>query len=253
MIWVSRRDVTDDDPDYVKLRRPETRVSLFVRNAAREDFVYAGELSHSTLRPIKDPKTGKPQLRFLWTLNHQLPDDLLQELTFGSTEAGRQSRTAKRGRPSRSRMPSTFDEFRKAYSYAVGAVSDRMVVPEHYNYQVRLSRLLRDRGVVVEMERDFVDVAFKIAGKEFIGEIKVTRNLTLPQAFRAPLGQVIEYGHLLFPELPHLIIFLDQVLDPKRVAIASAYGISVAIAQEEGFRVLNPGISPPELLAVFPQ
>ncbi len=59
-------------------------------------------------------------------------------------------------------MPRSFDEFRKAFSYAVGAVSDRLVVPEHYNYQVLLSRFLQDRGLSVAMERDFVDVAFTI-------------------------------------------------------------------------------------------
>jgi hypothetical protein len=53
---------------------------------------------------------------------------------------------------------------------------------------------------------------FVLSGwREFIGEIKVTRNLTLAQAFRAALGQLLEYGHLLFAEPPHLIIFLSSL------------------------------------------
>jgi hypothetical protein len=148
-------------------------------------------------------------------------------------------------------MPSTFDEFRKAFSYAVGAVSDRIVVPEHHNYQVHLARFLKTQNVPVEMERDFIDVVFTLNGQLFIGEIKVTTNLTVPQAFRTALGQVIEYAHLLFPELPHMIIFLDQVLDPKRVAIASAYGITVIAFTNGAFTVLNPSSAPPQLLAAF--
>jgi len=134
----------------------------------------------------------------------------------------------------------------------VGAVDDRIIVPEHYNYQVRLSNFLKDHGVAVEMERDFVDVTFTIDGKQFIGEIKVTRNLTVPQAFRTALGQVIEYGHLLFPEVPQMIIFLDQVLDAERLRIATKFEITVIALSEGKFVILNPSVCPPELLAVMP-
>jgi Domain of unknown function (DUF3427) len=212
LIWVTRRGVTEEDQNYVRLRRSDTRVSLFVRNNPREKFFYAGELSHSDHKPITDPRTGKPQLRFVWSLKQRISDQLLQELTLGVTSGTRPPHSArkKNGSP-RSRMPSSFDEFRKAFSYAVGAVSDRIVVPEHYNYQVRLAKFLRERGTTVEMERDFVDVAFSIGDSAFIGEIKVTRNLTLPQAFRTALGQVIEYAHLLFPEMPSLSYGETQV------------------------------------------
>lgn len=249
--WASRRGVLEEDVDYVRLRHADTRVSLFVRNNPNEKFVYAGELSYLNHSSVIDTKSGKPQLRFLWSLKEILADRLLEELTFGVTSAAPSSRVkTKQSESRRSRLPSSFDEFRKAFSYAVGAVSDRIVVPEHYNYQVRLAKFLRERGVTVEMERDFVDVAFAIGGRTFIGEIKVTRNLTLPQAFRTALGQVIEYAHLLFPRLPHMIIF-DQVLDAQRVAIATAYGITVVAFAEGEFRVLNPSVSPAELLAVL--
>jgi len=46
------------------------------------------------------------------------------------------------------------------------------------------------------MEKDFVDVSFSVDEQDFIGEIKVTRNLTLAQAFRAALGQLLDYSHI---------------------------------------------------------
>jgi hypothetical protein len=251
LVWVTRRNVSEDDPDYVNLRRHTTRVSLFVRTNADEKFVYVGELSHVDHKPIVDLRTGKSQLRFVSSLKQRIPDQLLQELTLGAPHPRRPRAAAKPGGSSRSRMPSTFDEFRKAFSYAVGAVSDRIVMPEHHNYQVHLARFLKAQHVPVEMERDFIDVVFTLDGQLFIGEIKVTTNLTLAQAFRTSLGQVIEYAHLLFPELPHMIIFLDQVLDPRRVAIASAYGITVIAFTNGAFTVLNPSSAPPQLLAAF--
>jgi hypothetical protein len=127
-----------------------------------------------------------------------------------------------------------------------------LVLANHnHNYQVHLARFLNTQKIPAGMERDFIDVVFTLDGQLFIGEIKVTTNLTVPQAFRTALGQVIEYAHLLFPELPHMIIFLDQVLDPRRVAIASGYGITVITFTNGTFTVLNPPSAPPQLQAAF--
>jgi hypothetical protein len=128
---------------------------------------------------------------------------------------------------------------RKAYSYVLGT-AERTVVPEHQNYQVRLSQYLKDRGVTAEMEKNFVDVSFSVDGVSFIGEIKVTRNLTLAQAFRTALGQLLEYSYLLFPEPPHLIMFLDQKLDEKRLRLASDLKIAVVFGDGAEFVLLNP-------------
>lgn len=113
LLWVSRRDVTVDDPDYLNLSAPDTRVSIFVRNQPREDFAYLGEAHSRDPRPIKAPKTGRSQLRFIWNLTHLVPDKLLQDLNL-------ESRTSSGSRvlpttPKRSRMPSSFDEMKKAY------------------------------------------------------------------------------------------------------------------------------------------
>ncbi len=47
--------------------------------------------------------------------------------------------------------------------------------------QVRLSRFLKAQNILVDMERDFIDVVVELCGRPFIGEIKATTNLTNPQ------------------------------------------------------------------------
>lgn len=63
-IWVTRRDVTEEQENYVNLRSDETRVSLFVRTNPREDFAYLGELEYKEHHPFKDPASGRPQFVF---------------------------------------------------------------------------------------------------------------------------------------------------------------------------------------------
>jgi len=250
-IWVTRRDVTEDHKDYVNLRVPGTRVSLFVRTTTGENFVYAGELDYLEHTPFKDPSSGRPQLRYVWRLKNPLPEPLYQELTFGLPKT---SKTAIAGKAvpgkGHSRAPSSFDELRKAYSYVLGA-AERTVIPEHQNYQVRLSQFLKERGVNAEMERNFVDVSFSLGGEDFIGEIKVTRNLTLAQAFRTALGQLLEYGHLLFAEPPRLIMFLDQKPDDRRLQLATNLKIAVILGNDTGFILLNPKSCDPGLKKIF--
>lgn len=100
------------------------------------------------------------------------------------------------------------------------------------------------------MERDFIDVAFT-ACETYIGEIKVTRNLTVAQAFRTALGQVIEYCYLRCNGSPHMILFFDRPLDPGRLKIASTYDITVVVSDGEEFVLQNPEIASPALTAIF--
>lgn len=246
-IWVTRRDVTEDHRDYVNLRLPETRVSLFVRTNSQEEFVYAGELEYLEHASFKDPSTGRPQMRYAWHLKNPVPEPLYQELTFGLPKGSKRvagPRPAPKG--AHSRAPSSFDELRKAYSYVLGT-AERTVVPEHRNYQVRLSQFLNDRGVAAEMEKNFIDVSFTIGEENYIGEIKVTRNLTIAQAFRTALGQLLEYGYLLFEKPPRLVMFLDQRLDEKRLRLASALNIAVVFGDDSNFVLLNPEACRPVL------
>ena len=239
-VWVTRRGVEDTDPDYVNLRDAECRVSLFVRTNPGEQFLYAGELHYQGHKPISDQKSKKPQLEFIWDLRNPLPDTLLQELTLGlPSMPSRAKRPPTDGRPSRG--PSSFNELMKDYSYALG-IAERTVVPEHQHYQVRLKKYLSQHGVTAEMEKDFVDVSFSLEGEDFVGEIKVTRSLTLPQAFRASLGQILDYAHLMFDRPPRMIIFLDQKLDDRRTALACSLGIAVVVEDGDDFLLMNsPG------------
>jgi hypothetical protein len=61
-IWVTRRDVTEDHKDYLNLRVPETRVSLFVRTIrlqARTSFMQVSWNIESTLHSKILPVAGR--------------------------------------------------------------------------------------------------------------------------------------------------------------------------------------------------
>lgn len=245
-IWVTRRGRGENHPDYVRLRQPETRVSLFVRAQPKEPFAYLGELDYATHTEFRDEATGDLQQSYTWRLRQPLSDALLVELTFGVERTTKRHRSAlgPAGVTRRGRRPASLDEYKKAYSYAVGA-GDRTVIPEHYNYQVRLNKYLEGRGVGAEFETGFIDVTFMAGGQPFIGEIKVTTHLSLPEAFRTAIGQLIEYAHLKFEKPPGMVMFLDHRLDERRVALASKYAITVIVEQQGRYVVLNPEVAPP--------
>jgi hypothetical protein len=243
-IWVTRRGRGENHPDYVRLRQADTRVSLFARNRPGEPFVYLGELEYAAHTEFRDESTGDLQQSYTWRLRDPLPEELLAELTFGVGQTPKLRRGAERtpSNARKGRRPATLDEYKKAYSYAVGA-SDRTVIPEHHYYQVRLRQHLKAQGVEAVFEKDFIDVAFTTGGRLFIGEIKVTTHLSLPEAFRTALGQLIEYAHLKHEIPPGMVMFLDHRLDERRVALATKYEITV-IAEESGqYVVLNPEVA----------
>ena len=114
------------------------------------------------------------------------------------------------------------------------------MIPAHHNYQVRLRRFLLARGVEANMEKNFVDVDFKLEGEHYIGEIKVTTYLTPQQAFRAAVGQVVEYAYLSFERIPHMIIFLDHSPEERRLALAEKLDIAVIVERGRKFSLLCP-------------
>jgi hypothetical protein len=194
-------------------------------------------------------------MRFFWRLKNRLPDLLLEELTFGlPTKRARgtalsKSKAKSEPTQNKSRAPSNFDELKKAYSYVLGT-AERVVVPEHQNYQVNLTRYFVKRGIAAEMEKDFLDVSFVVGKEKFIGEIKVTRNLTLSQAFRAVLGQLLDYSDML-TDPSQMVMFLDQALDERRLTLATSLHIAVVFTDGERFRLLNPSVTTPTLKALF--
>ena len=138
----------------------------------------------------------------------------------------------------------------EAISYVLREVK-RDVTPTHRLYQQRLGTWLKGRGVTPMFEENFVDVRFTLDGAEFIGEVKPSKNLSLDEAFRIALGQVLFYGFVSCDSLPGMIVFLDREPDEKRLRLASKLGVSVVVAIEEGkFKLLNPEVAQP-LASVF--
>ncbi len=237
LLWITRRGRGEGHEDYVRLRQPDTRVSLFVRNSPGEGFVYAGELEYDRHREIPGKSRQETQQSYSWRLKVSLPDELLLELTFG--HAKRRQRM-KPGKPRAGRNPVDLSEFKKAFHYALGTL-DRTVVPEHHNYQVRLQRFLVEKGLRPEFERDYLDVSFELSGQRYIGEIKVTRYLSLSEAFRTALGQLLEYAHVRFEEPPRMVMFLDQPLDAQRLKLAAQLKVAVVVGHEDSFRLMGDG------------
>jgi hypothetical protein len=247
LVWITRRGRGEEHKDYVRLRQHDTRVSLFVRNNPGEHFVYAGELRYVSHRQIVGTSLRDTQQLYSFKLSIPVPEHLLEELTFGlkKNRRGKQHTSKSTGR----RNPADFNEMRKAYQYALGGL-DRTVVPEHYNYQVQLKQYLTEKGLQPEFERHFLDVSFEIDRQRFIGEIKVTRFLTISEAFRTALGQLLEYAYTKFDRPPRMIMFLDAPLDSPRVKLARQLGISVVI-REHGTFQLKEDSGYPTLRRVF--
>jgi hypothetical protein len=129
--WITRRGRGEDHPDYVNLRLKNTRVSLFVRHDAAEQFVYAGELEYKSHREFSDPPTGETQQAYTWKLKEPLPDGLYQQLHYGVKRKRPVPASGKSG-AERARRPSSLDDYKRAFSYVLGS-PDRTVIPAHYN------------------------------------------------------------------------------------------------------------------------
>jgi Domain of unknown function (DUF3427) len=246
--WVTRRDRSEDHPDYVRQRDGSTRVSLFVRHSPRDKSVYLGELRYLTHRQFQDERDRHVQQEYVFDLKCPVPEPLVVRLTSGTRPASKsRPRTkAKRGAagPLRTRRPANLDEYKKAFSYALGRL-DRTVVPAHQQFQVRLKEFLRRHGIVAHGEHDYVDIRFSAESQDFIGEVKVTSYLTLDGAFRSAIGQLLFYGFMRFTNPPCLVMFLDRVPDEQRIALATRLGIAVVVEHAPGsFSLLNPSHSP---------
>ena len=84
LIWVTRRDRGENDSDYVALRQPGTRVSLFARRADKERFAYLGEVRWTDHEQFSNE--GRLQQRYVLKLRVPVPDGLLAELNGGETQ-----------------------------------------------------------------------------------------------------------------------------------------------------------------------
>jgi hypothetical protein len=241
LFWTTRQGPDENARDYKALRQESTRISLFVRREERRSFTYLGELRYKEHTQSNNPLSGRPQQRYIFSLNVPVPDVLYARLhseSFGAVAAAT-SPSQRKASLQQNRKPSTFSETKRAFQYVLGDL-ERHVNPAHHNYQTRLSAYLESRGVAAEFERDFVDVRWVQDGKSVIGEVKVTGYLTLDQAFRTALGQLLFYAHLQFDEAPIMVMFLDSQPDDKRLALARRLGVVViAETKQNSFLFCN--------------
>ncbi len=160
--------------------------------------------------------------------------------------------------PSRSRKASDrFNHLNRALHYILEG-GRRWRIPRHQNYQVRLKRHLdRNRVTTRVLEEEFVDVKFKWNGHTFIGEIKVTAEHISPKAaFRAALGQILEYKHIkTVGRSAQMIIFLDKQVGDERVELASKLGIALVVEGARGkYHLLGgPSKATSRLRSLFPE
>jgi hypothetical protein len=244
--WITRRGRGEAHQDYVTLRQDGTRVSLFVRAAPSDRFVYLGEMRYGKHREFSTPK-GLQQ-EYLFTLDHRVPDVLLSELSSHVSTAP--ERPAQRGAASARRRSASIGDFKNAFSYVLDRL-DRVVVPAHHNYQVQLKAWLEARGVAAEWERDFIDVQFVLGDAQHIGEIKVTGYLRAEEAFRAALGQLLVYGRLKFQQPPQMLMLLDHRPIEPLLELASSLGISVVAKSADRFELLTTDVDRTALTALF--
>ncbi len=152
------------------------------------------------------------------------------------------------------RRPAIVSDQLSTFEYMVEP-GKRKVFPAHKHFQSRLEGYLKHVQVSdLKFEPDFVDVTFSRGKAFFIGEAKVTNGYISPsQAFRAALGQILEYRFTRkWGTKPHMIIFLDQEVDSARLKLANRLGISVVVETQSGaFRLANRG-KDKALCTVFP-
>ncbi len=141
-----------------------------------------------------------------------------------------------------SRKPADLRGQLSSYEYVIKGGKRKAFRP-HKDFQLRLERYLVKVGVSdFTAELNYVDVSFSRGGQPFIGEVKVTNGyINSRQAFRAALGQVLEYRFTRdWKAAPHMIIFLDQEVDAARLALAAQLKISVVVEAENGaFQLAN--------------
>jgi hypothetical protein len=133
---------------------------------------------------------------------------------------------------------------KKKFSYVIGR-HETTVNKEHLAYQIRLKNFLESKELAPKFERDYIDVEFSIGNESFIGEVKVTNWLSITEAFRIAVGQILDYAYTRRTNKHGMMIFLDKELDnPRRLELASKLQVSVVVERKKGaFELLNPEVN----------
>ena len=174
----------------------------------------------------------------LWKIKTQLAEKFLQRLKTGKPLKGSNGPGNSNGQGSQ------LEQMKKRFSYVIGR-AERIVNRFHLKYQIRLETFLKAKGVTPLFEKDKIDVQFSLGADHFIGEVKVTNWLSIDEAFRISLGQILDYAHTRVTDKPGLVIFLDKNVDEqRRLDLATKLGIAVVVERgKSDYVVLNPDVS----------
>ena len=139
---------------------------------------------------------------------------------------------------------SDLDQMKKQFFYSVGR-HEVEVNLWHREYQKRLKAFLKAQRVQAEFEKNYVDVSFSLGSDLFLGEVKLTNWLTIGEAFRIALGQILDYDCLGRTKSAGLVIFLDQeVKDRQRIELATRLGVAIVFERDSGIFILqNPEVN----------
>jgi hypothetical protein len=125
------------------------------------------------------------------------------------------------------------------------------VLERHERYKKQLKTYLEDRDLKPEFERDFIDVRFSIARRQFFGELKVSDPPSIKESFRMAVGQLLDYRYSYFHEQSAAIMFLDCQIPREKLDLATKLGIAVVCHLDGIFSLCNPKVHS-HLMSIFP-
>lgn len=195
---------------------------------------------------LSDPAVGKALRTYLQLPRriYEIPNELAEKFCEKKGAAKSSGSRVGSGSEERGRGPAELSSMKKKFSYVIGK-HERTVNKEHLAYQIRLKKFLESKGLTPKFEDEYIDVEFSVGSDSFMGEVKVTNWLSVAEAFRIALGQILDYACTRRTDGFGLIIFLDTELDnPRRLKLASGLRVSVVVEQKKGEFVLqNRGVS----------
>ena len=207
---------------------------------------------------LSNPAVGNALRRYLklprriFQIKTGLAEEFLERFGGGANHRSG-GNTAQKLKTRIKRAAADLSILKKKFSYTVGR-QEREVNRFHLEYQERLGKFLQTKKLAPEFEKNFIDVDFSSGSDRFIGEVKVTNWLSIGEAFRIALGQILDYGSAPVGKKAEPIIFLDQeVPESYRIELATRLGISVVAERARGtYTLQNPGVNK-ELAAIFAQ
>jgi hypothetical protein len=229
-----------------------------VRVTGDYDYLKSSPTGFRSFRPcrlihedvlLSNPAVGNTLRRYLklqgriFQIKNGLAEAFLERFDGGETNDRSGGNAAKKLKSRIKRAVADLGTLKKRFSYTIGK-QERRVNLFHLKYLQRLEKFLKAKKLAPKFEEDFVDVEFSSGSDRFIGEVKVTNWLSIGEAFRIALGQILDYGCDPARKNAKLIIFLDkEVKESRRIQLATRLGISVVAERAPRTYVLqNPEV-----------